>query len=263
MMKNITKTRKISLIILLIYISIAALSSFIMPYETEDFSHEIMLSPSREHILGTDEMGHDLFSLLINGFRTSIFISLISGVLSTSIGVVLAFISCYYKGKIDSLMLHIASLMLIVPEIIIIMFFAIFSKPSTLNTVMAIAFFSWSKAYKIIRSKLMGNMEKNKVKYTLLIKGNMVDLLKKLYHDMYPVIITNLILQCNKAITYETTMSYFGIGNPFSKTWGKLIKSAMAYENLFYDDVFLWYLLPPIACVFIYVLSLSLLTIEE
>jgi ABC-type dipeptide/oligopeptide/nickel transport system permease subunit len=62
---------------------------------------------------------------------------------------------------------------------------------------------------------------------------------------------------------YETTLSFFGIGDPLSKTWGKLIKAAMNYENLFYDDVIIWYLIPAILCVFIYVLSLSLLTFEE
>ena len=261
--KNLSRTKKICSIILLFYIFIAIISNFIMPYSIDDFSNEILEPPSLQHVLGTDEMGHDLFSLLLNGFKISILISIISGILSTAIGVILSFISCYYKGKIDSTLCHISNLFIIIPEIIIIMFFAIFASPNMINTILAIVFFSWSKVFKMVRSKLLGYMDKNKVKYTLLIKGNIFDIFKKLYYDMYPVVITSFILQCNKAVMYETTLSFFGIGDPLSKTWGKLIKSAMNYENLFYDNVIFWYLLPPVICVFIYILSLSLLTFEE
>lgn len=257
------RTKKICFFILLIYIFIALTSNLIMPYSIDDFSHDILLKPSKEHLLGTDEMGHDLFSLLINGFSITIFISLVSAALSTAIGITLALISCYEKGRVDKIIYHVSNLFIIVPEIIIIMFFAIFAKPDTINTIYAIVFFSWAKVYKIVRSKLLGYMNKNKVKYTLLMKGNISDLFKKLYHDMYPVIISTFILQCNKAVMYETTLSFFGIGNPLSKTWGKLIKSAISYDNIFYDNIILWYLIPPVVCVFVYVLSLSLLTFEE
>lgn len=261
--KNLSRTKKVCSIILLFYILIAIVSNFIMPYSIDDFSNEILEPPSLQHVLGTDEMGHDLFSLLLNGFKISILISIISGILSTAIGVILSFISSYYKGKIDATICHISNLFIIIPEIIIIMFFAIFASPNIINTILAIVFFSWSKVFKMVRSKLMGYMDKNKVKYTLLIKGNILDIFKKLYYDMYPVVITSFILQCNKAVMYETTLSFFGIGDPLSKTWGKLIKYAINYENLFYDNVIFWYLLPPVVCVFIYILSLSLLTFEE
>jgi peptide/nickel transport system permease protein len=234
-----------------------------MPFSIDDFSSEILQTPSFEHILGTDEMGHDLFSLLLNGFKMSILISIISGILSTAIGVILSFVSCYYKGIIDTSICHIANLFIIIPEIIIVMFFAIFASPTMINTILAIVFFSWTKVFKMVRSKLMGYMDKNKVKYTFLIKGNIFDIFKKLYYDIYPVVITSFILQCNKAVMYETTLSFFGIGDPLSKTWGKLIKSAMDYENLFYDNVIFWYLFPPVICVLIYILSLSLLTFDE
>lgn len=261
--RNLSKTKKVCTIILLFYIFVAIISNFIMPYSIDDFSNEMLEPPSLQHMLGTDEMGHDLFSLLLNGFKMSILISIISGILSTAIGVILSFISCYYKGKIDATICHISNLFIIIPEIIIIMFFAIFASPNMMNTILAIVFFSWSKVFKMVHSKLLGYMDKNKVNYTLLIKGNIFDIFKKLYYDVYPVVITSFILQCNKAVMYETTLSFFGIGDPLSKTWGKLIKSAMNYENLFYDNVIFWYLLPPVICVFIYILSLSFLTFEE
>ena len=62
---------------------------------------------------------------------------------------------------------------------------------------------------------------------------------------------------------YETTLSFFGVGDPLAKTWGKLINAAMNYEDLYYDNVFIWYLLPAIAVVVIFVIALALLVTEE
>lgn len=263
MINKLTKVKKVCFVILILYILIALTSDYLIPFQVNDFSHKSLLEPSSKHILGTDEMGHDIFSLLINGFKTTIFISLCSGFITTVIGIVLAFISCIQKGKVDKLILEVANLFIIIPEIIIIMFFAVFSKPNMINTIFSIVFFSWSKVYKIVRAKLMEYIQKNKVQYTIIMKGTLIDILKKLYNDIYPVVITCFTLQCNKAVIYETTLSFFGMGDPLSKTWGKLIKSAIAYENLFYDKVVLWYLMPVVFCVFVYVLSLSLLTYEE
>lgn len=263
MLKKLSLTKKISMIILVLYLLIAVFGNFIMPYSIDNISFDALLRPSATHLLGTDEMGHDIFSLLINGFRISIFVALISGFFSTAIGVFLATVSVYYRGWVDEVLVYISNLFIIVPEIIIIMFVAVFAKPTMSSTIIAIIFFSWSKVYKIVRAKLLAYMDKSKVRYTLLIKGSIIDVYSKLRYDLYPIIITNFILQCNKAIMYETTLSYFGVGDPLSKTWGKLIKSAMNYENLFYDDVIYWYLLPPVFCVFVFILALSLLATRE
>lgn len=78
-----------------------------------------------------------------------------------------------------------------------------------------------------------------------------------------PPVSVFFVLQCNRAVMYETTLSFFGIGDPLAKTWGKLIRAAMDYEELYYDHTFLWYLLPPILVVIVFVVSLALLVTEE
>lgn len=263
MLNKLSVTKKFSIIIIGLYLALAIFGKFVMPYNIDDISAKALLSPSLKHLLGTDEMGRDLFSLILNGFKITICIALISAALSNFIGTVLAIIAVSYKKIVDEALVYISNFFIIVPEIIIIMAVAVFAKPTMSNTILAIVFFSWSKVFKMVRAKLLAYMDKNKVKYTLLLKGSVFDVLRKLRYDIYPVIITNFILQCNKAVMYETTLSYFGIGDPLSKTWGKMIKSAINYDNLFYDDVIFWYLMPPVICVFVFILSLSLLTADE
>lgn len=261
--KNLSDTKKISIIISIVFLLIAVFSNLLMPYSHEDISHPRLLEPSISHLLGTDEIGHDIFSLLIYGFRITIFTAIISGFCTTLIGTCLAYISAYYGGIIKTIISEIANLFVMIPEIVMIMFFSSLARPKLIYTIMAIVFFSWPKVYKIALFKIMNYMERSKVKYTLLIKGNWLDVLKKLLPDILPVMSTFFVLQCNKAVMYEASLSFFGIGDPLKKTWGKLIRAALDYDELYYDSTFLWYLLPPVLCLIVFVIALTLLASEN
>lgn len=261
--KNLSDIKKVSVIISIAFLLIAVFSNLLMPYSHEDISHPRLLEPSKSYLLGTDEIGHDIFSLLIYGFRITIFTAIISGFFTTLIGTCLAYISAYYGGTIKTIISEIANLFVIIPEIVMIMFFSSLARPKLIYTIIAIIFFSWPKVYKIALFKIMNYMERSKVKYTLLIKGNWFDVLKKLLPDILPVMSTFFVLQCNKAVMYEASLSFFGIGDPLKKTWGKLIRAALDYDELYYDSTFLWYLLPPVLCLIVFVIALTLLVSEN
>lgn len=256
-------SKKVILVVLIIYLTIALSAPAIMPYAADDFRNERLATPSSAHLLGTDELGHDIFSMLINGFRLTLSMALTAGFVSTTLGTMLAFISIYFGGPIDDILHFISNLFLMVPELVVIMFVAVFAAPTLANTILAIIFFSWTRVYKIVRAKLLDCMKKNRVMYTLSLKGNFLDVARVLAPDVLPLWGSFFVLQCNRAVMYETTLSFFGIGDPLAKTWGKLIKAAMDYSNLYYDNVFLWYLLPPVIVVLGFVISLALLVTRE
>ena len=255
-------SKRVCSVICLLYLLMALFGPVFAPYGADDFSSSSLLPPSWEHLLGTDEMGHDIFSMLLQGFRLSIGVSLLAGGGSTLVGTLLAFASCYFP-RVGGLIRHLANLMLILPEMVVILFVAIFAAPTMANTVLAIVFFSWPRVFRIAHAKILACMGKNKVQYTLLLGGNVLDVARKVGRDLYPVFGTLLVLQCNRAVTYETPLAFFGIGDPLLKTWGRLIRSALNYENFFYDTTFLWYLLPALLCVVGFVASLSILIFDE
>ena len=262
-LRRLSLRKRICLAILLFYLLTALLAPLVMPYSADDFSHPALLPPGAGHLLGTDEMGHDIFSLLLNGFRVSVALALVSGALSTLLGALLAFCACYLGRAADGLLTAFANLFLIVPELVVIMFVAVFAAPTTGNTVLVIVLFSWPRVFKIIRGRIKDCISGSRVQYTLMMKGSVLDVARKLLPDVLPSLQAFFVLQCNKAVLYETTLAFFGVGDPLAKTWGKLIRAAMDYENLYYDNTFLWYLVPPVAAVVIFVVSLALLVTEE
>ena len=262
-LKKLTLRKKVCLFILAVYVLVAIFAPAIMTYDVTDFSHPALEAPNSTYLLGTDEMGHDVFSMLIHGFRLTVALALISGFCSTLLGTLLAFCASYLGKAVDEVLTIIANLFIIVPETVVIMFVAVFAEPTLLNTVLCIVCFSWPRVYKIIRGKLEDCMQSSKVQYTIMMRGNVFDVIRKLFPDVFPALISFFVLQCNKGVMYETTLSFFGVGDPLAKTWGKLINAAMQYEDLYYDNVFTWYLIPPIVVVVVFVISLALLVTEE
>lgn len=194
--------KKMILVVLASYLTIALFAPAIMPYAANDFRNERLDTPSSTHLLGTDELGHDIFSMLINGFRMTLFMALIAGFVSTTLGTMLAFISAYFAGLVDDILHLIANLFLMV---VVIMFVAVFAAPTLANTILAIVFFSWTRVYKIVRAKLLDCMKRNRVVYTLSLKGSFLDVARVLAPDVLPLWGSFFVLQCNRAVMYETT----------------------------------------------------------
>jgi len=254
--------RKAAFIIIVLIVVTAALYPGITPYAPEDFSFDALLPPSRAHILGTNNIGQDIFSILLAGFRSSVVIAIASALISTSIGTVIAVAGAYFKGAADKAILKLIDFFIIIPEIIVIMFFAVFAGPGLMNIILAISLFSWSRSAKIIRAKAYLAVNKESVQYTLMMKGSLFRVLMKLWPYIFPSVITMFVLQCSKAILYEANLAFLGIGDPTIKSWGLLIKQAMDYEGLFTGGTYLWWLLPPILCIALFVSSLSVLCFD-
>lgn len=253
---------KAALLIALIMLLIGLLSPYIAPYDPEDFSFDSLMPPDEEHILGTNSLGQDLFSQLLYGFRFSTIIALVSAFISTFIGTVLAMLCSYYGGWVEAFIMKLTDFFLIIPEIIVIMLFSVFAGPGLYNIIAAIALFSWSKVTRILRTKSNLAIKDEGAQYTLLLKGNLADVMRKIWPQIYPAAATMFVLQCSKAILYEANLSFLGIGDPTVKSWGRLIRQAMDYEGLFFEGAYLWWLLPPIACIVIFVGAMSLISFD-
>ena len=82
--------------ICIFYFLAAVFGPIFSPFPPDDFSSPALLPPGRVHLLGTDEMGHDIFSMVLSGFRYTLLFSLTAALGSVSLGTVLAFASLYF-----------------------------------------------------------------------------------------------------------------------------------------------------------------------
>ena len=121
LIKN-NKLTFISLVLIILLVFIAIFAPIIAPYNPYAQNlKDRLLSPDFIHILGTDELGRDVFSRLIYGMRISLTVGLLPTFISMLIGSILGLVAGYYGGKIDFLIMRIADIILAFPSLLFAM----------------------------------------------------------------------------------------------------------------------------------------------
>ena len=96
-------------------IVIAALAAPLAPYEPTALAGFPFQAPSAEHWLGTDDLGHDIFSQLVHGARLSLLIGLLSALLAVTIGLAVATSAGYFRGAVDAVLMRLVDITLAFP----------------------------------------------------------------------------------------------------------------------------------------------------
>jgi peptide/nickel transport system permease protein len=114
------------------------------------------LMPSESHWLGTERYGRDVLVMSLTGLATSLKIGLMAGLLSTAIGVVIAFVAGYKGGKTDSVLRTVMDMFLVVPSLpLLLILSAYMRRVSLVQIAVLLAIFSWPFAARTIRSHVL------------------------------------------------------------------------------------------------------------
>jgi len=245
--------------VLWLFVLVACFAPWLTPHDPGDFASPAAQSPSREHLLGTNSIGQDNLSSLIVGFRLTVGVALATALLTCVVGAMVAMIGAYVGGWLERLLLYLTDVFLIVPETVVILTFAAFAGPGTLNLVLTMSLFSWARVARLLRGRVTFAMQQDSIQYTLLLQGGLFEVLRKLRRPLYPAMITAFIQQCSRAAVNEASIAFFGIGDPTVKSWGRMIRAALDYDRIFLERTYLWWLLPPVILLLVFVLALAML----
>lgn len=120
------------------------------------------------HLLGTDDYGRDLFTRVIVGARSTLFITILTLIAIVIIGVTLGLLAGYKKGWIERIILRIVDIGLSIPEFIIMIALASFFQPSIWNLVIAITIIKWMNYTRLTRSIVNSEITKPYIKMAKL-----------------------------------------------------------------------------------------------
>ena len=182
-------------------------------------------------LLGTDELGRDIFSRLVYGARISLFVGLGSVLISLVLGLSLGFLAGYPGGIIDSSISRFTDMFLAFPVIfLIILVLALFGN-SLLSVIVVLGFSGWMSLFKIVRGEVISLKNKD-----FFVSAKLIGLSKTqlLLREVLPVILApvtvNLVFQYGSVILAEAALSYLGLGTGSSyPSWGSMIESGQNY----------------------------------
>ena len=245
----------VGLFSLIIFMAIFA--PLIAPYDPSKISFpDKLVPPGLDHIMGTDELGRDIFSRVIYGARTSLIIGVTVLIVSMAIGVPIGLVSGYFGGRIDTILMRFSDIFLAFPPLLLPIAITAALGAGLFNAMMALAI-SWFPWYaRIMRSSVIG------VKQELFIdaaRSMGVGHFRIMFRHALPNASTPVIVQASMDFGYTilaaASLSFIGIGaRPPSIEWGLMVALS---RSKFLD--YWWTAAFPGFAIFVAVLAVNLL----
>lgn len=220
-----------------------------------DLLHKLE-GPSAAHILGTDELGRDLWSRIVYGARVSMSVGLGSATLALLIGVPLGLIAGFYGGILDSIIMRIMDAFMSFPSIMLAMLLMTVFDASTLTLILTIAIVSFPAYGRIVRGAVLSIKERDYIEAARAFGAKPRYLM---FRAVLPNCMSGIIVQFSlftaSAILIEASLSFLGLGiKPPDPAWGSMLSYAKQYI-----DQSATYILVPTITIFLVVLSINLL----
>lgn len=256
------KNNKLALfgfIVLIIIMLIALLAPVIAPYNRDaiDLLH-IESAPSGKHILGTDDLGRDVFTRLIYGGRISLSVGVVATAIELIIGVTLGAISGYFGGWIDKIIMRLVDIIMCFPFMVIAITMASILGPSIWNVVIIIGVLGWTGITRIVRAEILSIKQREFIEAAKAIGLDSKDIiLKHIIHNIYAPIIVYSTLGIASGILSEAALSFLGMGVKSPQpSWGNMLSAAQSMRVL-QSEWWLW--MPPGIMVFLTIISINFL----
>lgn len=191
--------------------------------------------PSKDHLLGTDDKGMDVFVRLMYGGRISLTIGFIVVILETLIGVILGGIAGYFGGWVDNVIMRIVDIFNCIPTLPILLIASALidswqvDADTRIYLLMAIiTLFSWSGVARLVRGQILSLREQEYITATEVMGlPTWRKIFLHLIPNVMPQLIVSMTLGLGSVILYESTLSYLGLGVQLPKAaWGTMIATS-------------------------------------
>lgn len=250
------------LAILLALVAIALLADVIAPYRPDERVSQALQPPSNRHILGTDDLGRDIFSQLLYSTRLSLLIGFISALAATLIGTMMGLLAGYYGGRVDEILMRLTDLWLAFPNLLFTILLVVLFAPQVGNRivpiVVAIALGSWPTAARLIRSAVIALKQSQYIESARALgASNARIIFKHILPNTTSLILIEVITLMGNAMLTEASLSFLGLGDPRAMSWGMMLYYALA-RNAIYLGMW-WWFIPPGLMISLAVLSVILI----
>lgn len=220
----------------------AFLSGWIMPYDP--YEQNLMdrnALPSLGHLLGTDDMGRDILSRMIDGTSVTLTAPFIALAVGLAIGLPCGLLAGYFRGVFEWISTRIADALFAVPAILLAMAIVAVRGPSTVNVMIGVGVLFAPRIFRVIRAEVMSVRSATYIDASRTIGASPLRILRK---NVLPNIASTLIVQCTillgMGVLIEAAMSFFGIGvQPPEASWGVILRrsfdslSEAPFQSLF------------------------------
>lgn len=209
------KIGKTCVIVLLLLILAAIFVPIFSPYtiSEQNLLNMNLSFMQKGHLLGTDNLGRDVFTRVCYGTRISLLIALAAVVIGLFVGAIYGGVSGYLGGNIDNIMMRFVDIVISIPYMIIVILLMVALKPGVSTIVIAYATVGWTDMARLVRGQVIKLKESEYVLASRILGADPWYIISKdLLPNTMSIIIVNLTLTIPGAIFTEAFLSYIGLG---------------------------------------------------
>lgn len=251
MYSSINNTKKwygpVGVLILLFFLTVALFAGFLSPHELKT-SYQPYLPISRQHLLGTNDMGYDIFTELLHSARISLGVGIAAALISVVVGTTAGLLAGYYKGVLSEVVVGIIDIFLLVPFLPLVVMLAAYLGASFWNIVLVIGLLGWCSTARVVRARAM---QLRSMPFVESLKSLGIPDTRIIVCHVLPnaseVIAAKFVLSVAGAMLSEASLSFLGLGDPAMISWGMMIHYAFKRGG-FVNGMWHWYL-PPGLCI--------------
>jgi peptide/nickel transport system permease protein len=233
------------------------------PLSTSSFDFAQRLQgPSSSHWLGTDESGRDLFSQFLLGARVSLIVGLVAGLASAIIGAIVGICAGYFGGWVDRVLTFLDDWFLVIPFVPFAVLMAALLQDDARQIpggrtgiiVLVLAITGWAGTTRIVRAQVLSLRERQFVERARSQGASHLWIMRRhILPNVMPLVWANSVLIVALSVLGEAGLSYFGLGDPDSFSWGTLLYNGFQAGAI--NSGAWWYIVPPGLAITAFVLA--------
>ncbi len=224
-----------------------------------DDRRTLIMSKKADHVLGTSRMGRDIWSQVVYGARVSLAVGFGAGLTVCFLATVIGVSAGYFGGKVDDVLTAAMNIMLVIPQYPLLFVVAAFiGEAGPLTIALIIGCTSWAWGARVVRSQTLALREKEFVKAAeVLGESSFRIIFVEILPNLISIVGASFIGSVMYAIMMEATISFLGLGDPNTISWGIMLYNVQTSSSMLIGAW--WELLAPCMALTLLVTGLALL----
>jgi len=222
------------LIILGLYLLFAVIGPWVAPYDPSARSNDLVKGPSAAHWFGTTHLGQDIFSQILVGTRSVIYVGLLAGIIATTLSVLIGVTAGYLGGRADDGLSALTNVILVIPAIpLMIIITSVLNNASDTLIALVIGLTTWSWNARVLRAQTLSLRRRDYVEAARATgEKTWRIIIFELLPNLTAVIASGFVGTVIFAVLSEITLAFIGVTSNNGWNWGTILFWAQGQQAL-------------------------------